>query len=151
MSESEKKAPDLDLLDGISVKYEDRVVRIRSDENLIRFLHLDRKAGRRLAEQILTEYEAHFGKPLQISLGSLNAEIRIHVFADRLFAASEKFFTKIRIAPHFARLAHWLHVHTRVIDCGEKTVDNNRFVFDLFAPFCGGRKLVGTKRQTEQQ
>ena len=141
--------PDMDPLRDISVKYEDRVVRIRSDESIYKRLHSGRKAGRQLAEQILREYEARFNKPLRISLGSLNAEIKIHVFADRIFAASEKFFEKIRIAPHLKRFAHWLHVHTRVIDCGEKAIDNNRFVFDFFAPFYGGRKLIAVDNTTE--
>lgn len=108
---------------GIDISYEDRIVRVRVDGSLTGYLHENRRqACVRLSEYIHGRYRELFQKELEITLHSLSVEILIHVLAYRV-----------------SKFLHWkkMMVHTQVIDCGERAVDNNRFVFD-FLEKCHG-------------
>lgn len=129
----------MDKLEQIKVRYTDRAVHITADEELREYLKQERKDdARKLADYILLEYERRFEKPLVISRESLAVEILIHVFADRLMDQLLNPHSVITsslknvLEPALLRVKR----STEVIDCGERAVDTNRFVFDALAPFC---------------
>ena len=122
------------LPDGITACFEDRVVRVQADQALRAVLKRGRSSTHALAQTLIDTYQQQIGKSLQISRTSLVAEIRIHAFLDRWFLLFERIFAWI---PPLRRLFHALHVHTYQIDCGERSADNNRFIFDLLAPLFG--------------
>ena len=124
--------------ENVSLCLEDRVVRVRSDEALRRVLRAGRKAGRRFTQSLIEAYRAYTGKALRISCGSLYGEIRLHAFADRVFLRFAGIFSALHLKP-LAKLCLRLHDHAGQIDCGERSVDSNRIVFDLLSPFYGGK------------
>lgn len=125
------------VFESISIRYENKIVRITCNEALTNYLKLPGNGSIPLAEHILKTYESYFHKPLEITLHSLAVEILGHVYADK-FGASLN-----HISEHFSgeqmnllhNLAEKLLERTSVIDCGEKSVDNNRFVWDFLEPF----------------
>ena len=124
------------LPEGIRACFEDKVIRVQIDPALKQILKKGRAAGHALADELRTTYRNRQGKDLMISRNSLYAEIRIHVFFDRWFVIFEKLFVFV---PPLRRLFHSLHVHTAQIDCGERSIDNNRRIFDLVS-FLFGRR-----------
>lgn len=127
-------------LESIQIRYTDRAVHVLTDENLAAYLNGECKDdARRLADYILVEYEQRFLKPLCITRDSLAVEILVHVFADRL---TKRLLEKDSVLPESIRnvlepVLKKIERSTSVIDCGEREVDNNRFVFDALAPCCG--------------
>ena len=124
---------------GITVCYEEKIVRITCNETLARYLDSPGNGSVPLAEHIRAAYQKYFGRQLEISLHSLAVEILGHVYADRLGSVLAS------LSDHFAdeqntvltRLALRLKERTEVIDCGEKDVDGNRFIWDMLEPFHG--------------
>ena len=90
-----------------------------------------------LAGYILKRYEELFQKPLDISETSLAVEILVHAYVDvlsRNAAAVQESLPK-HVAGPILHFANAVHERTVVINCGERCVDSNRFVFDGLAPF----------------
>ncbi|MEH3115667.1 hypothetical protein [Pedobacter terrae] len=117
----------------INVVLEPKLVRVYSNAQL--WAYLEGKAAVRsqrfelLVNTIKADYEQHFGKSLAISNASLIVEILVHVYCDYL-------------GLHFNRMVKikWVQAivkkllkRAEVIDCGEKSVDSNRWVWDLLA------------------
>ena len=125
-----------DRLKDLTFFFEDHAVHINADEALRDVLRSGKYAGRRLADHIKKVYEEQTGTVLEISRGSLNAEIHIHALLDRWFIFFERIFGWF---PPLKKFFHQMHVHTFQIDCGERSVDSNRFVFDILAPLYGGK------------
>ena len=121
---------------GIALQFEDGAVHIAADEPLRGFLKGNRrKASRRLVQVIHARYEQLYGKHLKISMRSLDAEIRIHELAGRIFDFWATLFEKIPLAP-FQKLAYFFEVlryHAEIIDCGEIEQDWNRIFFDIIS------------------
>ncbi|MBQ4187030.1 MAG: hypothetical protein II642_04005 [Firmicutes bacterium] len=121
---------------GIAMQLDDGAIHIAADEALRRFLKGNRrKACRRLVKIIHAKYEKKFGKRLKISMRSLDAEIRIHEYAGRVFNFWATLFEKIPLKP-FQNLAHFFDVlrfHAEIVDCGELDQDWNRIFFDIFS------------------
>lgn len=121
---------------NISIIYEDKMVRIKSDEALNKFL-LSSQGPNALAEHILKNYETIFHKNLKIHIHSLAVEVIAHVFIDTLSKdigiISDKIsHDKLELVQN---VLESIRKHTRIIDCGESSVDNNRFVWDMLEPF----------------
>ncbi|WMJ88271.1 hypothetical protein [Anaerocolumna sp. MB42-C2] len=122
---------------NISIQYEDSVVRIKADDMLMNFLELPSHGSYFLSQHILNTYETIFEKPLKISNHSLAIEIIAHVFVDTILENISDFSDSIshdKLKPVIDTLEH-LREHTKIIDCGESSVDNNRFIWDSLVPF----------------
>ena len=116
-------------IDGIGISLSDRIVRVDNDGLLKVML----KTGKRNSALILSSrirqlYETEFGKPLDITTRSLAAEIYDHFLLQELTLKIEKLTGQIRPT-------RWMIRHMEVIDCGERAVDNNRFLWDLVSIF----------------
>lgn len=114
----------------IEVALEDQLIHVYSNAEL--WQYLDGKAGSRfelLAKTIKSDYEEEFGKPLDISDDSLIVEILVHVYCDYLGLS----FNRIVRIKWIQNLVKKLLKRAEVIDCGEKSIDSNRWVWDLLA------------------
>lgn len=120
----------------IHVKYKDKVVQIYCDEILLTFLANTENGALQLAEYILQEYQIRMNKPLAITKDSLAIEIIAHVYADELAEHIQDFAEEHegRLQEALNRLSAKVKASTRTIDCGEKSEDNNRFIWDALEP-----------------
>lgn len=122
---------------GIAVQYDDRAVHVRSDETLEAYLAAPGNGSLALADHVLAAYRARFGKPLQISRHSLAIEVLAHVYAENMAEVALRLAENMpgHVLTGLQRLMERLIDHVEVIDCGEGSVDGNRFVWDALAPF----------------
>lgn len=116
----------------IKVSLDDGLIRLRSDKAL--WIYLDGAAipqTLKLVKTIKTDYESTFGKALKISDNSLTVEIWAHVYSH--------YFGLLINRNHKIK---WLRKillkgieRAEIIDCGEKSVDTNRWFWDLISGF----------------
>ncbi|WP_051691878.1 hypothetical protein [Pedobacter borealis] len=114
----------------IKVGLEPQLIRVYSNAQL--WTYLDGKADARfelLINTIKADYEQHFGKALAISNASLIVEILVHVYCDYLGLS----FNRMVQIKWIQALVKKLLKRAEVVDCGEKGVDSNRWVWDLLA------------------
>ena len=117
----------------IKVELEHQLIRVYSNAQL--WAYLAGKADVRLerfellVNTIKADYEQHFGKKLAISNASLIVEILLHVYCDYLGLCFNR-IVQIRWIQDFVKK---LLKRAEVVDCGEKEVDSNRWVWDLLA------------------
>ncbi len=121
------------LPEGVQLRCSDRAVHLTTNDALMRFLRQRGNGSLPLSQQILDTYAAQRGVPLGISVRSMATELLIHAYLDGVFAAWERFGARLRPNGRFARLAGRLKGSTAVIDMGEKSVDANRWVFDVLS------------------
>lgn len=122
---------------GITISLQEHWANIDTDKKLMDFLSQPGNGSVELAEYILKRYRELFQKPLDISEASLAVEILVHSYIDVLSqntAAIQKLLPE-HIAGPILHFANAVHERTAVINCGERAVDSNRFVFDGLAPF----------------
>ena len=120
---AEKAFPD------IEVRFKQHLVRVVNDDVLMNALRDGkRRTAHLLAGQILEEYREQFGEELKITEKSLACEIYWHYYCLKIALAIEKRFGK-------KRFTTWLIRHIDISDCGERAVDNNRFVWDALSHF----------------
>lgn len=113
----------------IGVYSELKLVRIANDNALKSYLkNGKRKSCLELAEHILDRYQKEFGCPLNIKPHSLSVEIYDHYLLQEITYKIEKITGEIRPT-------QWMINHMKVIDCGERDIDNNRFLWDMLAFF----------------
>lgn len=133
---------------GISISFEDRVVRIKCDEVLMNYLARPGNDALILSEYILGTYYDMYHKILQISQNSLAVEILIHAYVDKLCLCIQNAETIPfeGLDKTLKQLCQIIGSRTEIIDCGEKEVDHNRFVFDGLEKFHGViYKLLGDR------
>ena len=120
----------------VRVKYKDKVVQIYCDEALLAFLKNTENSALQLAEYILNEYECRLDKPLAITKDSLAIEIIAHVYADELAEKLQDFAEEHdgRLMEVLSQISAKVKASTKTIDCGEKSEDNNRFIWDGLVP-----------------
>ena len=106
--------------ENVRIRYGDGCVHIQNDAALYAYLHQKPHAEYCLADHILRTYRERYGKELKITVKSLATEILWHVIVYRLM--------KMTCMP-----GKKLDQRMRVIDCGGRDVDNNRFVWDLLS------------------
>jgi len=114
----------------IKVALEPQLIRVYSNAEL--WAYLDGKAKSRfelLIHTIKADYELQFGKALAISNDSLIVEILVHVYCDYLGLS----FNRIVSVKWIQNLVKKLLKRAEVVDCGERSVDSNRWVWDLLA------------------
>lgn len=124
---------------GVHVQYGDRIVRLKADDALVQYLGEAGNGAKPLAESILRDYQSLRGEPLKIGADSLAIEILVHIFFDTFAGRVKRLADRLPGAlsqPVFA-LMDGLEARTEAIDCGEREVDANRWVFDMLAPFHG--------------
>lgn len=129
---------DIELFESVTIIYSDKLVQIKTDQNLIAYLDKKgKKDARILAKHILKHYKELSGQPLQITEDSLTVEILIHVYLDKISKLLQKPNALIpkEISNKLLFLSKSIESHTEIIDCGEKSVDSNRHIFDSCAPF----------------
>jgi len=116
----------------IRVDLEPQLIRVYSDAELWRFLN--GKPNLRfdlLIETIKAAYQNCYGKELNITNDSLVVEIVVHVYCDYIGLGFNRF---VRI--------HWIQnlvakllKRAEIVDCGEKDVDSNRWIWDCLSKF----------------
>lgn len=117
----------------IKVGLEPKLIRVYSNAQL--WAYLEGKAAVRLnrfellVNTIKVDYEQHFDQVLAISNASLIVEILVHVYCDYLGL----YFNHIVTIKWLQQIVKKLLKRAEVVDCGEKTVDSNRWVWDLLA------------------
>lgn len=124
---------------GISIRFEDRVVRILCDDVLMDYLAQPGNDAVILSKYILETYFDMFHKELEISQHSLAVEILIHAYIDKLclYIEQKKVFPIQGLDQALNRAVAMVEERTNVIDCGERAIDSNRFVFDGLEKFHG--------------
>ena len=109
------------LPEGVELFYTDRAVHLTTNEALITYLRQKGNGSLPLSRTILDGYAEERGMQLQITERSMATELLIHAYLDGLFDAH----ARSRHAPSGQRARR---------DMGERSVDTNRWVFDLLAP-----------------
>ena len=123
---------------GVTLYYTDKAVHLTTNDALMTFLRQKGNGSLPLSRTILAGYEAECGAALQITERSMATELLIHAYLDGVFAAWVRAGeTRGRQDGKFYRTARRLKNATAVIDMGERSVDANRWVFDLLAPGYG--------------
>lgn len=123
--------------EGVSVGYEPKIVRIRTDEALMDYLAQPGNGSAALARRALTRSHELMGVPLAISEESISVEILMHAYLDAAAHAGERLAEHLprRLGAQLTRKACALAGHTVVIDIGEASVDTNRRFFDRLVPY----------------
>lgn len=114
--------------DGVNIEICDKIIRVDDGERLKEKMQKNFSFAIDLSAYILKKYEETYGKELQISLKSLAIEIYAHFWVQEFFFKMQDIFGKRALFDKFI-------LHTSVIDCGEKTVDNNRWIWDFISIF----------------
>ena len=120
---------------GVSIRYQPKILRMQNDEALRTFLDLPENGSMALAGQMLDRYQQLFSVPLAISQASIAVEILGHVFADNVAKALAPLSEKLSPRGAIAEALASIRQRTEVIDIGEKDVDNNRWLWDALVPF----------------
>ena len=116
----------------IKVRLDKGLIRIFSDKGL--WCYLDREVKVRtleLVKVIKADHKNAFNTPLNISDNSLVVEIWAHVYSD-YFGLLVKRNLKIKWIQNLLQKGI---ERAEIIDCGEKNLDTNRWVWDLFSHF----------------
>lgn len=128
---------------GVTLYYTDKAVHLTTNDALMTFLRQKGNGSLPLSRAILAGYEAECGAALQITERSMATELLIHAYLDGVFAAWVRAGeTRGRQDGKFCRTARRLKNATAVIDMGERSVDTNRWVFDLLSHGYGALCLL---------
>ena len=122
------------LPEGVTLYYTDKAVHLTTNDALMTYLRQKGNGSLPLSRTILAGYEAECGAALQITERSMATELLIHAYLDSVFAAWVRAGeTHGRQDRKFYQTARRLKNATAVIDMGERSVDTNRWVFDLLS------------------
>ncbi|GGE64680.1 hypothetical protein EV200_10693 [Pedobacter psychrotolerans] len=116
----------------IQVHFEPKLVRVFSDAALWAFLKDD--AGTRfeiLVKIIKDDYLKKYEVELNITNDSLIVEILVHVYCDYIGLR----FNQVVKIKFIQKLVVKLLERAEVVDCGERSVDSNRWVWDLLSKY----------------
>ena len=126
------------LPEGVTLYYTDKAVQLTTNDALMTFLRQKGNGSLPISRAILDGYAAECGVPLHITERSMATELLIHAYLDGIF---ERWVRAGEAHGHqdgkFYKTAKRLKNATAVIDMGERSVDTNRWVFDLLAPGYG--------------
>lgn len=110
--------------EGISIKCSDKLLQIKNDGALRRFLDDPQTNGSVLiADYAVALYKKEMNKELKISRDSLAIEILGHVYVDKFADAASK-------VKALEAAMKSIRNRTDVIDCGEGDIDSNRKIWD---------------------
>ena len=123
------------LPEGVELFYTDRAVHLTTNEALMTYLRQKGNGSLPLSRTILDGYAEERGMQLQITERSRATELLIHAYLDGLFDRWGRAGNAHgRQNGRLYKMAKRLKNATAVIDMGERSVDTNRWVFDLLAP-----------------
>lgn len=123
------------LPEGVELFYTDRAVHLTTNEALMTYLRQKGNGSLPLSRTILDGYAKERGMQLQITERSMATELLIHAYLDGLFDRWGRAGNAHgRQNGRLYKMAKRLKNATAVIDMGERSVDTNRWVFDLLAP-----------------
>lgn len=123
------------LPEGLELFYTDRAVHLTTNEALMTYLRQKGNGSLPLSRAILDGYAEERGMQLQITERSMATELLIHAYLDGLFDRWGRAGNAHgRQNGRLYKMAKRLKNATAVIDMGERSVDTNRWVFDLLAP-----------------
>ena len=126
------------LPEGTELFYTEKAVHLTTNDAMMRYLRQKGNGSLPLSRAILDGYAAECGVPLHITERSMATELLIHAYLDGIF---ERWVRAGEAHGHrdgkFYKTAKRLKNATAVIDMGERSVDTNRWVFDLLAPGYG--------------
>ena len=123
------------LPEGVELFYTDRAVHLTTNEALMTYLRQKGNGSLPLSSTILDGYAEERGMQLQITERSMATELLIHAYLDGLFDRWGRAGNAHgRQNGRLYKMAKRLKNATAVIDMGERSVDTNRWVFDLLAP-----------------
>ena len=123
------------LPEGVELFYTDRAVHLTTNEALMTYLRQKGNGSLPLSRAILDGYAEERGMQLQITERSMATELLIHAYLDGLFDRWGRAGNAHgRQNGRLYKMAKRLKNATAVIDRGERSVDTNRWVFDLLAP-----------------
>lgn len=123
------------LPEGVELFYTDRAVHLTTNEALMTYLRQKGNGSLPLSRTILDGYAEECGMQLQITERSMATELLIHAYLDGLFDRWGRAGNAHgRQNGRLYKMAKRLKNATAVIDMGERSVDTNRWVFDLLAP-----------------
>lgn len=116
----------------IKVGLEPHIIQVYSNAALWHYLSVDRTTRfELLVTTIKADYANEFGQALAITNNSLIVEILVHVYCDYLGLSLNR-VVKIK---WLQTLVKKLLKRAQVVDCGERAVDSNRWVWDLLARY----------------
>jgi len=123
----------------IEYTLKDRIIRLKNTDALKDYLQEDGNGSLELADFLRGEYEKRYHRELAITRHSLAIEILGHVFFDSLSLGIMRLLEQngSSAALSVRDQLHKIESHAAVIDCGEKSEDGNRWVWDFLAPFHG--------------
>lgn len=131
------------LPEGVTLYYTNKAVHLTTNDALMTYLRQTGNGSLPLSRTILSGYEAEHGTALQITERSMATELLIHAYLDGIFAAWVRAGeTHGRQNGKFYQTARRLKNATAVIDMGERSVDTNRWVFDLLSHGYGALCLL---------
>jgi len=116
----------------IQVEINEKIIRVHGNSAL--WNYLDENRIERLAfllKEIKNDYRQHYGTQLNITVDSLMVEVMVHVYCDYL---GLKFNRIVRIG-WIQNLMNKLLERAEVVDCGERSVDGNRWLWDFLARY----------------
>lgn len=113
---------------SLSVEFVSKIIRIKNNSSLKNMLSNTSNGSGQAAYALKQEYRNAIGSSIDISSNSLAVEILAHVYPDKVAHVVEDI-------PGLGYLADKIISHTDIIDCGESSVDSNRWIWDLLAPF----------------
>ena len=123
------------LPEGVELFYTDRAVHLTTNEALMTYLRQKGNGSLPLSRTILDGYAEERDMQLQITERSMATELLIHAYLDGLFDRWGRAGNAHgRQNGRLYKMAKRLKNATAVIDMGERSVDTNRWVFDLLAP-----------------
>ena len=126
------------LPEGTELFYTEKAVHLTTNDAMMRYLRQKGNGSLPLSRAILDGYAAECGVPLHITERSMATELLIHAYLDGIF---ERWVRAGEAHGHqdgkFYKTAKRLKNATAVIDMGERSVDTNRWAFDLLAPGYG--------------
>jgi hypothetical protein len=122
------------LIKGHSIKvtFEKGIAHIYNNEELWNLLNEATEAAtEELVNSIKQSYKELYGTEFNISNESLCVEIWGHVYFEYFAIVFEKLVSLNLIK----QITHKISSYCEVIDSGESNTDNNRFFWDMLAPF----------------
>lgn len=131
------------LPEGTELFYTEKAVHLTTNDAMMRYLRQKGNGSLPLSRAILDGYAAECGVPLHITERSMATELLIHAYLDGIF---ERWVRAGEAHGHqdgkFYKTAKRLKNATAVIDMGERSVDTNRWVFDLLSHGYGALCLL---------
>lgn len=120
---------------GIKIKFAKKFIHIKNDDILIKFLNEPGTGSMELAKVLKEKYKNEMGNSLDITDESLAVEILGHIYIEKFANLISHIPITKGVHTKLKDISDELKTHTDIIDCGEKDVDSNRYVWDSLQKF----------------